>query len=105
HCLHSTPPHPYPLSLHDALPISCNVIRTERENSLRGRTWAADGGRVAAGDGAAGVEARRDAPPRARRRVEHRRGAVGGVAETPRSEEHTSELQSPYDLVCRLLLE
>src|SRR5207248_8400813 len=23
----------------------------------------------------------------------------------PRSEEHTSELQSPYDLVCRLLLE
>src|SRR6266705_7157699 len=28
---------------------------------------------------------------------EHRRGR--------RSEEHTSELQSPYDLVCRLLLE
>src|SRR5437867_7414586 len=27
---------------------------------------------------------------------------VGGRA---RSEEHTSELQSPYDLVCRLLLE
>src|SRR5437867_10251417 len=25
--------------------------------------------------------------------------------ETTRSEEHTSELQSPYDLVCRLLLE
>src|SRR5207248_9001285 len=33
----------------------------------------------------------------------------GGAAVTPsdanRSEEHTSELQSPYDLVCRLLLE
>src|SRR5207248_11472725 len=27
------------------------------------------------------------------------------VERTPRSEEHTSELQSPYDLVCRLLLE
>src|SRR6266516_6029229 len=27
------------------------------------------------------------------------------VLELPRSEEHTSELQSPYDLVCRLLLE
>src|SRR5437867_1154985 len=27
------------------------------------------------------------------------------VAEEKRSEEHTSELQSPYDLVCRLLLE
>src|SRR5207248_10889521 len=30
------------------------------------------------------------------------REAVGRVS---RSEEHTSELQSPYDLVCRLLLE
>src|SRR5207248_3446776 len=29
----------------------------------------------------------------------------GGGAEVLRSEEHTSELQSPYDLVCRLLLE
>src|SRR5207248_9437440 len=28
-----------------------------------------------------------------------------GEARTHRSEEHTSELQSPYDLVCRLLLE
>src|SRR5437868_10394559 len=29
----------------------------------------------------------------------------GGVAEIERSEEHTSELQSRFDLVCRLLLE
>src|SRR5438094_5544884 len=28
-----------------------------------------------------------------------------GGGRTNRSEEHTSELQSPYDLVCRLLLE
>src|SRR5438094_6559471 len=28
-----------------------------------------------------------------------------GFGQSPRSEEHTSELQSPYDLVCRLLLE
>src|SRR5207249_7023457 len=28
-----------------------------------------------------------------------------GVLEQPRSEEHTSELQSRFDLVCRLLLE
>src|SRR5207248_5556891 len=27
------------------------------------------------------------------------------IGERVRSEEHTSELQSPYDLVCRLLLE
>src|SRR5437867_10760732 len=29
----------------------------------------------------------------------------GSVYDRLRSEEHTSELQSPYDLVCRLLLE
>src|SRR5438094_3729925 len=33
------------------------------------------------------------------------RGVTDGFAQTHRSEEHTSELQSPYDLVCRLLLE
>src|SRR5207248_10587021 len=44
------------------------------------------------------------------RRVRHRERkrnqlpALVHVAEE-RSEEHTSELQSPYDLVCRLLLE
>src|SRR5690349_23839381 len=38
----------------------------------------------------------RAGPPARRRRYRHRRG---------RSEEHTSELQSRRDLVCRLLLE
>src|SRR5438094_4423146 len=33
------------------------------------------------------------------------RHGQGGYAAQERSEEHTSELQSPYDLVCRLLLE
>src|SRR5207248_11103836 len=32
-------------------------------------------------------------------------GREVACAALPRSEEHTSELQSPYDLVCRLLLE
>src|SRR5437867_6506842 len=31
--------------------------------------------------------------------------AMTGTSGAARSEEHTSELQSPYDLVCRLLLE
>src|SRR5207248_7122609 len=31
--------------------------------------------------------------------------ADGSWGDARRSEEHTSELQSPYDLVCRLLLE
>src|SRR5438094_5242296 len=34
-----------------------------------------------------------------------RRSRGGSPRERARSEEHTSELQSPYDLVCRLLLE
>src|SRR5256885_11104311 len=32
-------------------------------------------------------------------------GATGGRLDSDRSEEHTSELQSPCNLVCRLLLE
>src|SRR5207248_9719304 len=43
------------------------------------------------------------------RRLRRRRGwrwrQLRTVAVGVRSEEHTSELQSPYDLVCRLLLE
>src|SRR5438094_1780252 len=37
------------------------------------------------------------------RKTVRRRHCAGGWQ--TRSEEHTSELQSPYDLVCRLLLE
>src|SRR4051794_41709061 len=33
------------------------------------------------------------------------RGGSGGEDRPPRSEEHTSELQSPVHIVCRLLLE
>src|SRR5438132_13689276 len=65
----------YTLSLHDALPIS----------------------RVHHRGGADGL-ARRSAQERVRARLRSRRGE-------PRSEEHTSELQSHSDLVCRLLLE
>src|SRR5207248_8604453 len=51
--------------------------------------------------------------PRAVREQRAELAALGGGSDesrleadrTPRSEEHTSELQSPYDLVCRLLLE
>src|SRR5699024_11869794 len=32
-------------------------------------------------------------------------GSAWGSSPSPRSEEHTSELQSRFDLVCRLLLE
>src|SRR4051794_41719142 len=43
----------------------------------------------------------RRAPGRSRRGAIHRTGSQ----RQPRSEEHTSELQSPVHLVCRLLLE
>src|SRR5437867_13211194 len=83
----NSPPPPllYTLSLHDALPI---FVRPQR--------------------------AQRVAEPRALDPVrEEERGpergqgeeVVGARIEGSRSEEHTSELQSPYDLVCRLLLE
>src|SRR5207248_11651392 len=74
----------YTLSLHDALPISrgvqsrhhCRVL-VERLRAIRLR-------------------------PPGRRVAAHRDQVLHAVG---RSEEHTSELQSPYDLVCRLLLE
>src|SRR5207248_8953131 len=40
-----------------------------------------------------------------RRHAARQNGISGGQPPRLRSEEHTSELQSPYDLVCRLLLE
>src|SRR5207247_11051566 len=77
--LSPTPPAPpaiYTLSLHDALPICRPGIRAPRPAAAR------------SGPALAG---RRRAPGRPRR--------------AGRSEEHTSELQSRVDLVCRLLLE
>ena len=63
----------YPLSLHDALPISENanpiVVMETNKGTVKIQLWA-------------------DKAPI-----------------TVRSEEHTSELQSPDQLVCRLLLE
>src|SRR5437762_6151594 len=72
------------LSLHDALPI-CDRHGLRRARRRPDRGAAGTSRRMAARLGRA------------------RRGprTVGG----PRSEEHTSELQSPMYLVCRLLLE
>src|SRR5690606_42093268 len=46
-----------------------------------------------------------DDPGQVLHRGTARRGARGGKASVVRSEEHTSELQSRENLVCRLLLE
>src|SRR5207248_11251332 len=94
-----------PLSLHDALPI-CDgngvLITVGHIVPCQGKTG-----------GVEMVEARIDAFLETDRQGQFTQQQVAAIAvgfvegttelET-RSEEHTSELQSPYDLVCRLLL-
>src|SRR5437867_9425535 len=85
---HDPPPTEiYTLSLHDALPIlGARLLRQWLLQPL------CDPGLIRERQDAIGVLV---AVPETRSRL---RAAL-------RSEEHTSELQSPYDLVCRLLLE
>src|SRR5690606_41897988 len=78
-----------PLSLHDALPI-CG--RGERAGGAGGDGGVREAGRGAGGAGCGVRDWRRG-------------GDLGGVGGSGRSEEHTSELQSRENLVCRLLLE
>src|SRR5205085_8729543 len=93
----------YTLSLHDALPISRVLVRVARHlggaegGPERDRGSAPAVPREAgdhAGDRAAGLRP-------LRRHRDARRAEGDGL----RSEEHTSELQSQSNLVCRLLLE
>src|SRR5207248_5103554 len=102
---HTPPPPTSTLSLHDALPISRAVVSLLYNGVLSrcpdiklivnhsGAAVPVLSGRVK--DRVPGDESRdhRDAP-----RLGKNENIPNG-----RSEEHTSELQSPYDLVCRLL--
>src|SRR5204862_1836952 len=91
----SAPTQIYTLSLHDALPIYPTSHPRGRPAGLRHRAGHRRRQRGAGG------RAGQSAPGRA--------AAVCGAASrgnpARRSEEHTSELQSRRDLVCRLLLE
>src|SRR5258708_17126522 len=69
----------YTLSLHDALPISIRIPQ--------------------------GAHAQRLGRIRRHRRIRPVNSRDAAPRDLPRSEEHTSELQSPDHLVCRLLLE
>src|SRR5207249_11491497 len=89
----ATPPTEiYTLSLHDALPIS---VRPRARDGVAQRGQDPPRCGQAAGDG-------RRRRARTRGRPHRRRSAEPRLR---RSEEHTSELQSRFDLVCRLLLE
>src|SRR5690348_18471699 len=77
------------LSLHDALPICGRDRQPARDQVAHGFVMMA------------GQLATRGAQVCGGRRLRSRAFQVQGV----RSEEHTSELQSPVHLVCRLLLE
>src|SRR5207248_11628538 len=88
----------YPLSLHDALPIFTVPFRklVEPWQIVAARYWVRD------------WRHSRCCLPRCRPRPSRSSScgwAASRVRPPTRSEEHTSELQSPYDLVCRLLLE
>src|SRR5437867_5433586 len=74
----------YTLSLHDALPISF-----------------ASPARAQTGVGVVDEDALADKYVAYKKALDD----IDVKAKDIRSEEHTSELQSPYDLVCRLLLE
>src|SRR5207244_12322095 len=103
HCpfTHTAPPAPSPLSLHDALPICYASAQPSGENKVVDQEvelLRAAGHRVE-------VFERRSDDIAARSLL----GKVAVPLLVPwnpaRSEEHTSELQSPDHLVCRLLLE
>src|SRR3712207_9499094 len=79
----------YTLSLHDALPIS-----DARRHALAAGRGALDAGAGCARGGVALARDRQGDPQ-----------ADAARLRRPRSEEHTSELQSRQYLVCRLLLE
>src|SRR5688500_19502187 len=82
-CPTTSPTESYTLSLHDALPIFAGVAQAAGGLSQYELTLLPD----------------KAAHANEVERIRHLRGLA------TRSEEHTSELQSPCNLVCRLLLE
>src|SRR5256885_12043944 len=75
----------YTLPLHDALPISLRAASSSMGSSTSWPSWSS--------------------PRACRIRMCSATPGVSCRGTSDRSEEHTSELQSPCNLVCRLLLE
>src|SRR5207249_11186843 len=87
-------PHIYTLSLHDALPISSSPPATSRSTRHMARARPVTG-----------WEPGWRSTPNSSCPTTSCRSRKEPLRRGPRSEEHTSELQSRFDLVCRLLLE
>src|SRR5207248_10649186 len=102
--IHTSPTYLCPLSLHDALPIYCfamtSVCALERSAwsvlSLWSSTFSFSERIVRSEEPANFCNSFSEVLSFDLRL---------SICSISRSEEHTSELQSPYDLVCRLLLE
>src|SRR5699024_12565941 len=84
-----------PLSLHDALPILHRGARRDRGRARPGAQQPPAGQHLTTSTGGLLPDLRG---------AGRRRGGADRLGPS-RSEEHTSELQSRFDLVCRLLLE
>src|SRR5207244_12563188 len=100
----TAPPAIYTPSLHDALPISRGKGpgRLEPERSAQDDSLRLFAARERAANG---LDAADLGGSPQRSRVLRGRRSAAPRGEARRSEEHTSELQSPDHLVCRLLLE
>src|SRR5256885_2754994 len=96
----------YTLSLHDALPIYAGRPGPDGAPALARHGLAGRGHRgIAGADGRASRAFRGSAAMAGGAGRGRRFRALAPAARPSRSEEHTSELQSPCNLVCRLLLE
>src|SRR5690606_40838305 len=96
----STPSPLHPPSLHDALPISV-AASPSRRNSAAGSTATTSQPRSASANASRPLPA----PTSKARPVFLSNWGSQSLWTCSRSEEHTSELQSRENLVCRLLLE
>src|SRR5207237_10785595 len=101
----TAPPIPstYPLSLHDALPICVDQQERGRRRSQQGAI--APSLRVEQPGHRQEPEQDSKVGGQHRRSIAGKWKHQGTFAPVNRSEEHTSELQSHLNLVCRLLLE
>src|SRR5690606_40812735 len=88
----------YTLSLHDALPISRRTRAPSKHTQPCARACRSHRSREASAKAA-------DSRASRARSATNRPRAKSAGNEEARSEEHTSELQSRENLVCRLLLE